>query len=177
MAGLERSRGLGTRLASILPTEEEVGKEPPAGIRSIIPKEGSSDPAPGGSERHLRDDQLAFMGLAVLQRTLSLDLCAYVSRRKGKGLQLQMRALPGLARDPDEALTLSGALEELFESAHPNGATVDVGGVPCIAVGSSEHGWKALHVLGRLSSPLDAGEKEVAERACAILASSLHRRH
>jgi hypothetical protein len=183
MTGFERSRGLGTRLSSILPSEGEVRGQAGGGVRAVIPEPGlapgsetgdDAAAAPREGERRLRDDQLAFLCLDLLQRALSLDLCAQLYRREGKALQAQVRAAPTLlAGGPDE-LELAEALQALFDSG--DGEAV-VGGVRCITLPSAGPGWRSLHVVGRRSGDLVPQERALAEQACRVFAESVHRFH
>jgi hypothetical protein len=193
----ERSRGLGTRLATLLPIEgerEDQVEGTGRGVRAVIPvaAEGAagipgrdssevlSGRSPGDESTEtkpsrLRRDQRIFVGLEILQSLLPVELCAYVHQRRKGAPRVQIRLTEGALGSPEDVFDLSDTLKGLFESGQC-GPSIVVGHFVCLAVATGGNGSRGIHVLGRRSSPLCARDRLLAQRFCRLLSPSLHKR-
>jgi hypothetical protein len=164
MPGIERSRGLGTKLASLLGAEDPGGGRPK--LASLIPQGG---PAAGRSGPGPRRDELAFMGLEVLQRAFRLDLAAVAHQSPGEEVQVQLLWAGGAG---EAALDTSAAIEAALRSGR-DGQHLQVADMGCLTVAVEAEGFRAICVLGRRARPLSVRDRLLAGSVARLVADAL----
>lgn len=117
---------------------------------------------------------VAYAGLDALLAALPLELCAYLHASPGIGPQLYLRAPDLSTMDATAAFDLFSALRDALEAGQPGARALTVAGFDAVAVLTAGATSQGLFVAGRASAPLEARERDVAERLAEAIGTACH---